>query len=331
MVLLIAAAVFALLFGGLIYQRSASRKDSIIYPPPGKLVRTSRGDIHLNCQGQGDVAVILEAAQGDCSLDWITVQSEIAKFTRVCAHDRPGYGWSSPVKEMLPSNEIAENLHQALRSGNIRGPYILVGHSIGGVYARAFAQRYSEDVAGLVLVDSAHENQRFRLPSSTRRQLSILKALAQVFRVIVPFGIPRALRLADRMQGENFPDDVRPAAMARMNQNHFFTAFYNEIKAVETDTDQANPPTYLGDTRIVVLTQGGPNLGISEDAYEQMKQIWNELQKELTQLSSNAQHIIAHESGHYIHHDQPELVIDAVRQMVEVIHNEGRFNLQESD
>jgi pimeloyl-ACP methyl ester carboxylesterase len=329
--MLIAAVVLVLLTGGFIYQRSASRKDSIIYPPPGKLVKTSRGDVHLLCQGQGDVTVVLEAAQGDSSLDWMSVQAEVAKFTQVCAYDRPGYGWSSPVREMLTSDKIAENLHQALKSGDIQGPYIFVGHSIGGVYARAFAQRYSENVAGLVFVDSAHENQRFRLPPSTRRQLSIVKALALVFRALAPFGIPRALKLADRIQGENYPDDVRPAAMARMYQSHFFTAMYNEIKAVELDTDQANPPADLGDMPLIVLTQGGPNPGISEDAYKQLKKSWNELQQELTQLSTNGQHIVAHESGHYIHHDQPELVIDAIRQVVEEIQIGGRFTPQKTD
>jgi pimeloyl-ACP methyl ester carboxylesterase len=329
--MLIAAAVLLLLVGGYFYQRFSSQKDSRKYPPLGKLVKTSRGEVHLLCQGQGDVTVVLEAAQGDSSLDWAGVHAGVAKFSKVCAYDRPGYGWSSSVSEILTADKIAENLHQALQNGDVSGPYILVGHSIGGIYVRAFAQLFPQEVAGLVLVDSAHENQRFRLPSSTRKQISILKALVLVLRAIVPFGIPRALGLADRMQGENFPDDTRPAAMARMNQTHFFTAMYNEIKAVELDTDQANPPSDLGDMPLAVLTQGGLNPDISADDFEQMKQIWNELQKELTQLSTNGRQLIAHESGHYIHHDQPELVIEVIQNMVEMIQNEGRSDPQKSD
>jgi len=322
------AAVVVLLIVGFIYQRSASQKDAKKYPPPGKLAKTSRGGVHLLCQGQGDVTVVLEAAQGDSSLDWTGVYAGVAKFSKVCAYDRPGYGWSSPVSEILTADKIAKNLHQALQNGDVSGPYILVGHSIGGVYTRAFAQRYSEDVAGLVFVDSAHENQRFRLPSSTRRQHNFMKAFALVFRVIVPLGIPRALKLADRLQGENFPDEVRQAAVSRINQSHFFAAMYNELKAVELDTDQGNPPADLGDMPLIVLTQGGSNPGISEDAYEQMKRIWNELQQDLVGLSTNGRQIIAHESGHYIHHDQPEIVVDTIRQAFEEIPNVGRLSEQ---
>jgi len=308
--------VLLLLIVGFIYQSNASRRDLEKFPAPGKLVKTSQGDIHLHCQGQGDVTVILESGQGDSSLDWAVVQSAVAQFARVCTYDRPGLGWSSPATNILTAQQIADNLHQTLKGADIAGPYILVGHSIGGVYARAFAQQHSKDIAGLVFVDSAHENQRYRLPSDMIKEGTILKGFASVFRALAPVGIPRALKLADRMQGDNFPDDVRPAAMARMYQSHFFKALFNEVKASELSTAQTEPPADLGNTPLIVLSRGGINPDLPEAQFKQLKQIWNELQQNLVNLSTNSQHIIAEKSGHYIHHDQPELVVNAIRQIV---------------
>jgi pimeloyl-ACP methyl ester carboxylesterase len=313
--------ILLLIVVGFTYQSIASRRDRLKFPAPGKLVKTTLGDVHLYCQGQGDVTVIIEAALGDSSLDWTAVQSSAAQFTRVCAYDRPGLGWSSPATNVLSSEQIADNLHQALMGADVAGPYVLVGHSIGGVYARAFVQKYAEDVVGLLFVDSAHENQRHRLPPDMMKEGTMIKGFAAVFRVLARFGIPRALKLADRMQGDNFPDEIRPAAMARMNQSHFFKALFNEAKAAESNTAQINPPLDLGHTPLIVLSRGGANPGLPEVKFERLKQCWDELQRELLELSTNSRQIIAEQSGHYIHHDQPELVVDAIRQVVEVSQN----------
>ncbi|MCP4539165.1 MAG: alpha/beta hydrolase [Chloroflexi bacterium] len=314
--------VLSLLILGYRYQSNANQRDVEKFPPPGKLVKISGDiDVHLYCQGQGDVTVIFEAAQGDSSLDWIKVQSAVSKFTRVCAYDRPGLGWSSPVANVLTAQQIADNLHQALEQAVIAGPYVLVGHSIGGVYARAFAHQYPGDVVGLVFVDSAHENQRYRLPSDTMKETRMIKGLASIFRVLAPVGIPRAFKLADRMQGENFPNDVRPSAMARMYQSHFFKALFNEVKAAELNTALTEPPPDFGNTPLIVLSRSETNPGLPEEQFEQLKKSWGKLQQDLVKLSTNSQHIVAEKSGHYIHHDQPELVIDAIRQIVKAAQN----------
>jgi hypothetical protein len=117
-ILLLFIGILAFLVLGFIYQSKASQRDEEIFPAPGVLTKTSCGDLHLHCQGQGDVTVILEAGQGDSSLDWRDVQSGVAVFTRVCAYDRPGLGWSSPTKSVLTAQQIANNLYQALKRGN---------------------------------------------------------------------------------------------------------------------------------------------------------------------------------------------------------------------
>jgi pimeloyl-ACP methyl ester carboxylesterase len=316
--LLIPLSLLAL---GPIYQTLASRRDAKKYPPPGKVVTVPHGNLalHLYCLGQGKPTVVLEAAQGDSSLDWRGVQEAVAEFTRVCAYDRPGLGWSSPAAKVLTADQIAENLRQALEAAGERGPYVLVGHSIGGVYVRAFAQKYPEDVAGLVLVDSAHENQQQRMPAATMKELQVIKRLASVLRVLAPFGIPRALKLADRLQGEYFAADIRAEAMARMYQTHFFRSLLNEVKAVEVSTSQTDPPATLNEVPLIVLSRGSLNPGLPDEEFEWQKQCWNALQRELTMLSSNSRQIVAEKSGHYIHHDQPELVVDAIRLLVEEI------------
>lgn len=318
------AIVLILLLGGFIYQASASRRDIAKYPAPGQLVKTTYGDVHLNCQGEGDVTIILESGMGDSSLEWTEVQPAVAQFAKVCSYDRFGLGWSSPSKEALTATQIADNLQQALAEAKVEGPYLLVGHSIGGVYIRAFAQQFPEQVAGIVLIDSAHENQQSRLPAAVTKEDAAIKTIAKALRVMAPAGIPRALQLADRMQGDDFPDDVRPAAMSRMYQTHFFTALLNEVRSAEMSTTQDSPPAGLGRTPLIVLSQGkDENPGLSDEQFAQLKQNWNEMQLELAALSANSERIIAEKSGHYIHHDQPELVIDAIRRVVETVQDEG--------
>ncbi|MEK6222267.1 MAG: alpha/beta hydrolase, partial [Chloroflexota bacterium] len=298
--------ILILLLVGIVYQLTASRRDLEKFPAPYILIMTSLGETHLKCQGEGPVSVVLVTELADSLLEWEDVQSAMAEFTRVCAYDRPGIGWSSPAAKPLTAQQIADHLHETLEGGEVPKPYILAAHSIGGVYARAFAQQYPEDLAGLVLIDSSHENQSARLPAAMNREFTMIKLLATVLGALTPFGIPRALKLADRMQGEYFSDAVRPAAMARMYQSHFFTTFYNEAVSAKTSTANSQPPADLGGKPLVVLSRGDVNPGISEELFEELKQGWAELQQELGGLSTNSKHIIAEESSHFIHRDQPK-------------------------
>lgn len=106
-----------------------------------------------------------------------------------------------------------------------------------------------------------------------------------------------------------------------MYQSHFFKALFNKVKTAELSTSQPEPPADLGNTPLIVLSRGGANSGLPQAQFEQLKQIWNELQQNLVELSTNSQHIIAEKSGHYIHHHQPELVVDAIRQIISVSQN----------
>jgi len=113
--------------------------------------------------------------------------------------------------------------------------------------------------------------------------------------------------------------------MSRLYQSHFFKALYNEVNSAESSTDQAEPPADFGDKPLIVLSRGGPNPGLPDAEFEQLKGSWAELQGDLVKLSTNSKQIIAEKSGHNIHHDQPELVVDAIRQVVEACQNQGHF------
>jgi pimeloyl-ACP methyl ester carboxylesterase len=163
-----------LVLAGIVYQAIASARDAQRYPPLGRLIDVVGYRLHINSTGEGTPAVVLDAGVCDCSLNWCLVQPEVAKFTRVCSYDRAGMGWSDAGPSPRTSEVIVRELHTLLTNAGIAGPYVLVGHSFGGYNVRLFAHDYPEEVVGLVLVDSAHEDQWPMLPESVRHQPFLL-------------------------------------------------------------------------------------------------------------------------------------------------------------
>src|SRR5438105_5565523 len=124
----------------------ASAQDTATVPAPlGRLVDIGGRRLHLNCTGSGTPTVILENGSSSFSMEWALVQSKVAAFTRICSYDRAGYAWSDRGPEENTVEETMDDLHQLLRSASVRGPYVLVGHSIGGMYVRAYQRRYPRD------------------------------------------------------------------------------------------------------------------------------------------------------------------------------------------
>jgi pimeloyl-ACP methyl ester carboxylesterase len=147
---------------GVIYQAFATEIYRRIYPPPGELVDVGGHSLHINCVGEGSPTVILESGSGATSVDWANIQPEVADTTRVCAYDRAGTGWSEPGSGPGDPQQIAGELHTLLSNAGIDGPYVLVGHSFGGLYVLMYADLYPNEVEGMVLVDSSHPEQSAR-------------------------------------------------------------------------------------------------------------------------------------------------------------------------
>ncbi len=159
----IISLVVLLAVAGLVYQWAATRIDERRYPMPGVLVEVDGHRMHLDCRGAGSPTVVMDAGLGDSSVTWALVQPEVATFTRACSYDRPGYGWSDGANVPRDSQAVARQLHALLAGAGIPGPYLLVGHSFGGLNQLVFHSLYPSEVAGMVLVDSSHPGQLERL------------------------------------------------------------------------------------------------------------------------------------------------------------------------
>ncbi|KRE31037.1 alpha/beta fold hydrolase [Agromyces sp. Soil535] len=178
-------------------QRAAAQRDERRFPAPGRMVEAGGFRMHLEVRGEhlGGPTIVLEAGLGSFSPNWHWVQQALADRLRVVAYDRAGLGWSDPSPAPRDAATMAAELHTALHAADIEGPYVLAGHSFGGLVVRAFAELYRPETAGLVLVDASHPDQwaRWPVPSADRIQLISLRisaAAARVglFRIVDAFG-----------------------------------------------------------------------------------------------------------------------------------------------
>src|SRR5215210_2370637 len=159
--------LLALAVAGAIYQAIATMRAERAYPPPGEMVDVGGYSLHINCVGQGSPTVLLDGGSGEFSAQWVRVQREVSGTTRVCAYDRAGMSWSEMGPEPRDAKRISSELHALLKGANIEGPYVLVGHSLGGMYMQTYAARYPDEVAGVALVDSSQPDQ-FSYPPVAR-------------------------------------------------------------------------------------------------------------------------------------------------------------------
>src|SRR5829696_2926200 len=157
----VAGLVLVLLLAGVVFQFVITRIDACRYPAPGEMVDVGGYNLHLYCTGEaGAPTVVMDSGLGGTVLDWQLVQPEVAKFARVCTYDRGGMGWSDPGAQPRTSRQITKELQTLLSDAGVRGPYVLVGHSFGGTNMQVYASQYPDEVAGMVLVDSALEDEK---------------------------------------------------------------------------------------------------------------------------------------------------------------------------
>ena len=303
-----AALITTVAFAGAIYQVLADRRGGVKYPPPGRLVDVGGYRLHLHCSEtqdvQGSPTVVMDAGIGECSLGWSLVQPEIAKFARVCTYDRAGLGWSDPSSAARTSRKIVEELHTLLAQAGIEPPYVLVGHSYGGLNVRLYTSQYPEEVAGLVLVDACHEEYPIRHLMPLYTKLGLLTA---------PFGIPRLFAGFFVSGNPIFAGDSKypPAYKVVATGTKYLNTVRREWAAVDESWRQAlGAKKSLGDRPLVVL------LATSD---HEMFPFITKLETELAGRSTGGKLVMVENSGHHIQHDQPETVIGAVREVVEAV------------
>ena len=242
-----------------------------LHAAPGRKVDVGGYRLRLHCTGQGSPVVVMDSGLGDTMETWADVWPGVKSFTRVCVYDRAGLGKSDPGPTPRTSQRIVDELHGLLVIARVQGPYVLVGHSFGGLNVRLYAADHPDQVAGLVLVEATHEDYPQREKS--------LRSLADRRRIETSLGLA-------------------PAA-AR-----------SEYESLAASAGQVRAARRLPDVPVVVITAAH----CCET--EALTKAWMELQKDLVGLSPQARQVIAERSGHYVPFDQPELIVDSLREMV---------------
>src|SRR4051812_28359462 len=149
---------------GTVFEKVEEGRDRTRIPQVGQSVDVGGRFMNISCQGQGEPTVVFDSGSGVAGYSWVDIQSEVAKFTRACWFDRAGYGWSDSGPFPQTSAAMSNDLHSLLTNAHIKGPYVLVGHSLGGLNARVYNGMFPDEVAGAVLVDAAHEDEPRRAP-----------------------------------------------------------------------------------------------------------------------------------------------------------------------
>jgi pimeloyl-ACP methyl ester carboxylesterase len=310
--------VILLATAGFLYENISEARDRRFNPMPGKLVDIGGYKMHINCTGQGTPTVILDSGLGDSYISWHKVQPQIAQFVRVCSYDRAGLGYSDSSPRPRTSKDSTEELHTLLHNAGISAPSVLVGHSMGGFDVRLYASLFRSEVAGMVLVDSSHPEQQRRFPPALNDMDATWLREQEFLEFTMPFGIPRLLGFCGN------DAEVR-AAECNFHSTREAVA---ELKAISESAAQTAATGPLDDLPLAVLSHDPdkPQPDLPDDLVKPVNDAWQQMQEELSHLSTRGTRLVAKNSGHYIQLDRPDLVIEAVRGVVEQAANTARIN-----
>lgn len=280
---------------GAFYQWLVTRRELAANPPPGRLVDIGGHRLHIWCTGTGTPAVILDSGLGGSFVDWGKVQPGVAEFTQVCSYDRAGMGYSDKGPAPRTSRRIADELATLLERANIAGPVVLAGASIAGFNVRVFASERSDRVAGLVLVDASHENQRAQIP-----------AMAPFVPFLSTIGFFRFADLSFGQPPASLAPDLRNSARVTGFRTSSYQAAASELLNVEESKAQIRATRRKLSIPLIVIIAG-----------RNTDPEWRDMQRDQAGLSERGCQIIAVGSGHVIPVSQPETVVKAIRSVVE--------------
>ena len=339
LLLLTIASLALLAAAGLLYQTLGTRADRRRFPPLGSLVNAHGRQVHLLQAGEGSPAVIFESGIAASVLNWTNIQAAVARFTSASAYDRASLGWSESARTPRITSRLLAELHALMTAAHIPTPCILVGHSFGGLLARAYAVNYPAQIAGLVLIDPLHSAE-WLAPSAA--QLKMLRHGVMLSRrgaLLARFGIVRlslallssgarripklVARLSSghgestisRLVGEvqKMPPEVWPMVQTHWCQPRCFSGMADYLESLPTSAAEsaALPPELAGIPVMILSAANSSPAQLSE-------------REAIAHHSRQGKHLVVANSGHWIHLDQPDAVIQAIREMVELVRGDRK-------
>jgi len=286
----------------------ASAAAPAVSPAPGLLVDIGSRRLHLVCNGSGSPTVIFESGSGEGWYSWALVQNEVAQHFRACSYDRSGIGFSDPDPRPRSVGNLVNDLHELLRRSGERGPFVLVGHSLGGLLVRRYAMTYRDEVAGLVFIDSAHEDAARGVPLALKAASE--KALA------ARAGQIKSWRASGHFEVMTFHSNL-PSSMAALLRplsasDKWWTARFAENTLPDAEDDLSSEQRHLGVPIVVITATQWPTPAyFPVDAWNQNMANRLCLQEELVTRSNQSTHLFA-QTGHHVQFEDPELVISAI-------------------
>lgn len=310
-----------LLLSGAAYQFISTKIDKGTYPPPGKMVDVGGYRLHIQCTGQGGPTVVFDAGMGCNSLEWGLVQPAVSKFTQACSYDRAGNGWSDESPLERTSQNIVDELHTLLKNAKIPGPYILVGHSFGGPNVLLYANQYPDEVAGVVLVDSSHEDQLDKMPPMPEPSENMALFLTYFGGIRLMYAYLPAYKTLLEKSLEMFPDTIKAAYPATTVTNSALRTIFKETALLDKSLKQLKATgAKLENKPLIVITAGkilkAEEVGLPEEQVNQINKVWKDLQLDLVAKSTKGKQIIAENSGHMITREQPEIIVQAIQEVI---------------
>lgn len=326
--LVIVSVIAALLAAGFLYQCIGASRDKRRFTSPGRWVDIApRRRLYVVEKGEGGPAVLFEAGIAATNLNWHHIQEHVSHFTATASYDRSGLGWSSPCRTVRTPGNIAVELHAMLQSAGIKPPYILVGHSFGGLIMRRYAATYPEDVAGVLLIDPMRCEEWPPLNPAKQSMVNRGKRLSGFAIPIARFGLARLAvtsllwrsgKLSGQLAGAagaggrhvlqrvteevgKMPREVWPIVAAHWSRPGYYAGMRSHVEAVPETVREMQNADPIREIPVVVLTPG-KSTPLSRQC--------------LAKIGDNVRQVIATASAHWIHLDEPELVVDSIREMV---------------
>jgi pimeloyl-ACP methyl ester carboxylesterase len=309
--LILLVLLVALTLAGLSYEAVMAATDAGRYPPPGEMVDVGGHRLHLHCVGSGSPTVVFESGKGGTVLDWSLVQPQLATETRVCTYDRAGLGWSEAGPLPRTPERVVEDLHTLLGTAGERGPYVLAAHSLGGRYVRLFAERYPDQVAGMVLVDARSEYHDQHIAPALKAELAARNTPGPEIEPMRRLGLLRLfaapISTAGNPEAALLPKDTLTTMMVQSVRPGTVAAAQSEFTELE-QSDAILQTATLGNLPLRVL--------VSEQA-SAVDPLWMEGQEDQAARSTNST-LRFLPGSHFLQYGNAEAVIAAVREVVQV-------------